>query len=59
MPYIWEDNRRSGVTLAMSYRLKLFVHLRVQWLVREVSIPTTLRKAPGRLYFLMGVQTAR
>ena len=34
MPYGWEGNRRSGVALAMCYRLQWFILLRVQWLTR-------------------------
>jgi len=30
MPRGWEDNRRSGVALAMRRRLKWFIHLRAQ-----------------------------
>jgi len=28
MPYGWEGSRRSGVALAMRYRLQWFIHLR-------------------------------
>jgi len=30
MPRGWEDNRRSGVALAMRHGLKWFIHLRAQ-----------------------------
>jgi len=30
MLYGWEGNRRSGIALAMRYRLQLFIHLRSQ-----------------------------
>jgi len=30
MPQGWEDNRRSGVALAMRHGLKWFIHLRAQ-----------------------------
>ena len=30
MPCGWEDNRRSGVALAMRHRLQWFIHLRAQ-----------------------------
>jgi len=32
MPCGWEDNRRSGVTLAMRHRLQRFIYLRAQGL---------------------------
>jgi len=36
----WEGNRRSGVVLAMSHRLKWFIHLRTQGLSKGVEHPT-------------------
>jgi len=33
MPYSWEGNRRSGVTLTMHHRLQWFIHIRTQWLM--------------------------
>ena len=47
MSYGWECNRRSGIALAMRYRLQwfiqLFVHIRAQG----------LRKGYGTLYLLL------
>jgi len=31
MPYGWEGNRRSGVTLAVPRRLQWFIQLWAQW----------------------------
>ena len=31
MPYGWEGNHRSGITVAMQHRLQWFIHLRAQW----------------------------
>jgi len=36
-PCGWEDNRRSGVALAMRHRLKWFIHPRAHSLDREMS----------------------
>ena len=48
MPYGWEDNRRSGVTLAMRHRLQCFIHLRAQGLGKGDE--PTLLMGYGALY---------
>jgi len=35
MAFIWEGNRRSGVTLAMRHGLQWFIHLRAHGLQEE------------------------
>ena len=37
MPCGWENNRRSGVTLAMRHRFQWFIHLQAHGLDREMS----------------------
>jgi len=40
MSYDWEGNHRSGVALAMRHRLKWFIHLRAQRLIKGDEHPT-------------------
>ena len=50
MPYGWEDNRRSGVTLAMRHRLQWFIHLRAQGLGKGDEHPAYSPRGVGALY---------
>jgi len=40
MPCGWEGNRRSGVALAMRYRLQWFIHQRIHDLRKGDEHPT-------------------
>jgi len=55
MSYGWEGNRRSGIALAMRYRLQwfiqLFVHIRAQGLRKGHEHPAYTRH--GTLYLLL------
>ena len=52
MPCSWEGNRKSGVALAMHYRLKWYIDLWVHGLDREMYTPPTLSCGVWPIYLL-------
>jgi len=55
MPCGWEGNRRSGVALAMRYRLQWFIHLRAQGLRKGDEHPAYTPQSWGTAHFTLYV----
>jgi len=55
MLYGWEGNRRSGITLAMQYRLQWSNHLQAQGLSKRDECPAHASVQHGTLYLHVNV----